>query len=177
MRLDSGTPGWCRAGVSELRVALVIMEAGARWPAGLEELQARYSRAIVESQPPGEAPSDFTRRVVRRVRGLLDAGERIDRVVLSLAPNAQPSLLACRYRMARAAVAGMTRHGVGRLVLFSEDGAPDELKHQLFAFADALFDGLRGTQVEVSVRFSSSKAGSGVQHIFPDGAPERKKLG
>ncbi|MBX3126275.1 MAG: hypothetical protein KF718_06140 [Polyangiaceae bacterium] len=158
--------------MNERQVALVIMESGARFPAGLAELQAQYAKAIVEAQPPGESAGEFTRRVVRRVRGLLDAGDRIDTIVLALASDADPGLLTPRYRMARASVAAMTRHGSGRLVLFAEETAPDELKHQMFGFAGALFDGLRGTRVAVDVRFSAPASRSGLHSFRADSAPE-----
>ncbi len=169
--LGESPEGGAEDDVSRKQVALVIMEAGARWPTDLAELQAHVSRTMVEAQPPEEDAAAFARRVVGRVRSILDSGEHISTVVMAFSENPDPSLTTPRYRVARASVAAMTRHGIGQLVLFANHRAPDALKHQLFSFAGALFDGLRGTRVEVSVRFSGGGTKGGLRPSPSDTLP------
>ncbi len=148
-------------------VALVIMEQGARWPADVAELQATVSRAVVDAQQPEESPKVFASRVVRRIQGFVDAGEAPVQVVLSTTESHCPDCAAARYKIARAALATMADRRSGQLVLFADHSVPDDIRHELFAFAGALCEGLSGSDVGVSVRFSTPAGKSGTHSVRP----------
>ncbi len=153
-------------------VALVIMERGARWPADVAELQARISRAVVDAQQPDESPKVFASRIVKRIQKIVDGGELPVRVVLSTTETHCPDCAAARYKIARAALAAMATHSKGQLVLFSDHSVSDDIKHELFAFAGALCEGLSGSDVGVNVRFSAPTAKSGTHSVRPEALSE-----
>lgn len=149
-------------------VAIVIMEQGAQFPAGVAELQARVSRAVVDAQQPDESPKSFASRIVRRLQRLANEGEVPASVVLSTTATQCPKCTAARYEIARAALAAMIAAGYGQLVLFSDQDVSDEVRHELFAFAGALCEGLGGADIAVNVRFSSHATKSGPRSVRPE---------
>jgi hypothetical protein len=152
-------------GEVESRAALVVMEAGARWPSYSGEIHGRASNAVVESQPPSESLAEFASRVVARVKRLEGRNTTIPVAIVAMSPRFDTEATAARYRVARAILSAMSAKGEGELVIATDEGLPDDAKHQLVAFAGALCDGLRGSDVSVRVRFTSSASKSGVRAV------------
>jgi hypothetical protein len=143
------------------------MEQGARWPADVAELQATVSRAVVDAQQPDESPKVFASRVVQRIQRFGEEGEVPVQVVLSTTASRCPDCAAARYQIARAVLAAMSDRRAGQLVLFADHSVSDDLRHELFAFAGALCEGLSGSDVGVGVRFSTPSGKSGMHSVRP----------
>jgi hypothetical protein len=147
---------------SDSRVAVVVTEAGARWPTYSREVHGRAASAVVECQPPSEALDEFSSRVTARVRRLQTRKSQIPVAIMATSARADSSATAARYRIARAVLSAMTAQGYGELIISADELLPDAARHELVAFAGALCDGLRGSDVVVRVRFASR---SGVRVI------------
>lgn len=148
-------------------VALVIMESHATWPARVSELQSRVGRALVESQQPSESPDEFATRVIARLKVLEERGDRVRTAMFAVADTADSEAMATRYRIARAVLSCMPEAGPAELTICADEHVEDDTRHQLFAFAGALADALRGGKVEVHVRFTPSASKSGVRSSRP----------
>jgi hypothetical protein len=143
----------------ETRTALVVMEAGARWPSFTRELSGRASSAIVESQPPSEGLDEFSYRVLARIRRLEERGTFIPVALLAVSPRTDAEATAARYRMARAIVTALGAYGTGELVIVAEEFVNEDQRHELIAFAGALCDSLNGSDINVRVRFGAGESG------------------
>jgi hypothetical protein len=152
-------------GEVENRAALVVMEAGARWPSYSGEVHGRASNAVVESQPPSETLAEFASRVVARIKRLVARNTTIPVAFVAMSPRFDAEATASRYRVARAILSAMSARGEGELLIATDEHLPDDARHQLVAFAGALCDGLRGSDVSVRVRFASSASRSGVRAL------------
>jgi hypothetical protein len=152
-------------GEVETRAALVVMEAGARWPSYSGEVHGRASNAVVESQPPSESLAEFASRVVARIKRLEAKKTTIPVAIVAMSQRVDGEATSARYRVARAILSAMSARGEGELVIAADEHLPDEARHQLVAFAGALCDGLRGSDVSVRVRFATSPSRSGVRAV------------
>jgi hypothetical protein len=161
-------------GEVESRAALVVMEAGARWPSYSGEIHGRASNAVVESQPPSESLAEFASRVVARVKRLEERHTTVPIAILAISPRFDSDAVAARYRVARAVLSAMSANRAGELVIATDEDLPEDARHQLVAFAGALCDGLRGSDVSVRVRFSSAAPKSGV-HAVSEPAPRLRR--
>lgn len=146
--------------LEETRTALVVMEAGARWPSYTRELQGRASSAVVESQPPSESFDEFSYRVLSRVRRVEERGTEIPIALLAVSSRVDTEATRARYRMARAILSVLTARGTGELVIIADEFLPEDARHELVAFAGALCDGLAGSKVNVRVRFGAGDSGT-----------------
>jgi hypothetical protein len=141
------------------RTALVVMEAGARWPSYTRELAGRASSAVVESQPVSESCEEFSARVVARVARMGERSVTVPVAILAVSQRIDPEARASRYLVARSVVTLMTAQDVGELLIIGDEHFADEVRHELLAFAGALCDGLAGSPVSVRVRFGSGQSG------------------
>ncbi|MCC6901218.1 MAG: hypothetical protein IT377_19750 [Polyangiaceae bacterium] len=145
---------------NDQRTALVVMEAGARWPSYTRELAGRASSAVVESQPAIESVAEFSARVVGRVARLAERSVSIPVAILAASQRIDPEARKCRYQVARAIVMSMATSGGGELLIMGDEHFGDEVRHELVAFAGALCDGLAGSAVTVRVRFGTGRSGT-----------------
>ena len=139
----------------ETKTALVVMEAGARWPSYPREIQGHASSAVVESQPPSESLDEFSYRVLARIRRIEERGMTIPIALLATSSRVDDEAVHARYRIARAIVNALTARGAGELVIIADEALPLDSRHELVAFAGALCDGLGGSSVNVRVRFGA----------------------
>jgi hypothetical protein len=153
---------------TETRTAVVVTEAGARWPSYSRDVHGRAGSAIVECQPPSEALDEFSTRVIERIRRLQARNSEIPVAIIATSARADDLATEARYRIARVLLSVMSSQGYGELIVSADECLPDEARHELIAFAGALCDGLRGSEVVVRVRFASL---SGVRPIVDADPP------
>ncbi|MCK6531651.1 MAG: hypothetical protein L6Q84_01665 [Polyangiaceae bacterium] len=152
---------------NDQKTALVVMEAGARWPSYTRELAGRASSAVVESQPAIESVAEFSARVIGRVARLAERSVRIPVAILAASQRIDPEARKCRYQMARAIVMAMAGAEGGELLIMGDEHFGEEVRHELVAFAGALCDGLAGSAVSVRVRFGTGRSGTHALAIPP----------
>jgi hypothetical protein len=144
--------------------SLVVVEAGAAWPACAGEYQQAQPNSVVEVQPDTESHVEFTARVERRIASIRKRGAV--RVAL-VAANESLDTVSLRGRHGLATLLAASMDGTGELVLTASVGSNAErVSHELFALAGALCDELRGSNVSVSVRFSDRASESGLRPSY-----------
>lgn len=149
------------------KTALVVMEAGARWPSYSREISGRASSAVVESQPPSESFQDFASRVVARVDKLSAGAAEVPVAIVAVGQRIDLEARAARYRIARSLLSLMLAHGEGELLILGDAHYADEVRHELVAFAGALCDGLGGSRVSVRVRFGDARLSRPDRRVAP----------
>ncbi len=145
---------------NDQKTALVIMEAGARWPSYARELAGRASSAVVESQQVSESLGEFSERVTGRLRRLAERQIRVPVAILATNQRIDREAEVARYQMARQVVGLLAEHGGGELLVMGGEHFADEVRHALMAFAGALCDGLHGSSVNVRLRFGADQSGT-----------------
>ena len=154
------------------RTAIVVMEAGARWPSYSRELAGRASSAVVEAQPAIGSLDEFAIRVTGRVARLVERSVTIPVAILATSQRIDPQARKARYQMARAMVSAMAANeGGGELLIMGDEHFADEVRHEFVAFAGALCDGLAGSAVSVRVRFGNGQSGTRALGIPPSTRP------
>ncbi len=155
---------------NEARAALVVMEAGARWPSYSRDFQTRVSSAVVESQPPSESLDEFSGRVIERLRRLRERGFNIPVAVFSTSARVDAEASAARERVARAIVEALSQQGNGELLIVTDEALELEARHELVVFAGALCNEFRSAEVNVRVRFGSHPSESGIRPLVDSSA-------
>jgi hypothetical protein len=138
------------------RSSIVIIEAGAGWPAWIAEYQRRAPNATVVAQTASEEPADFQVRVLHRLDEMGRGSNVLTVAVVLCAENAQHTARLARERVCQALIPALDG---GDLVLAATDDA-EAFKQELFALAGRLCETPRGKRVNVRVRFSSSESGT-----------------
>ena len=150
----------------ETLISVVVLELGATWPPWLGEYQKHAPNSMVIAQSADESGADFARRIERKMvevaaheaaihagllvsNGLLDAGS-----------------VQARERICAALLRVMLQKQHGELVLAADVTAADDVRHQLFALAGTLCDGLHGSAVSVRVRFDTVRPPRGVSGVM-----------
>lgn len=156
-------------------MSIVVLEAGAAWPAWLTEYQRLAPNAVVIAQARGEEPSAFRARVVHRINeATTSSGARVRVGVIVAGDAADEARLSLRENVARAILSVMAPAREAELVLAGDGHEMDESRQELFELAGALCEELGGTQVSVNVRFSNGK--SGVMRSVAPSAPDAEVL-
>jgi hypothetical protein len=159
-------------------MSIVVLEAGAAWPAWLAEYQRLAPNAVVIAQAAAEAPQAFQARVLHRVTEASNsngARVRVGVIVVADVPGQQRSSL--RQNVARALLKAMGATGKNHeaeLVLGGDSEELDDSRHEMFALAGTLCEELGGTKVSVRVRFSNGK--SGVMRSVTSSSPDVDSL-
>jgi hypothetical protein len=136
--------------------SIVIIEAGAGFPAWITEYQQRAPNAAVVAQTAGESAVAFRARVLHRLDEITRSG------VLSIGIALCVEGAGGEQRAARASIC---REIVGRLrasgdlVIAAMDG-DQAFKHELFALAGELCSTDRVPHVNVRVRFANNQSGT-----------------
>jgi hypothetical protein len=154
------------------RSSIVIIEAGAGWPAWIAEYQRRAPNATVVAQTASERHGEFRGRVLHRLDEIGRGPNVLTVGVVLCAHTAQEEALIAREGMCHALAAAL---GTGDLVLAATDDN-ERFKQELFALAGRLCEGATGSRVNVRVRFSSSESGtmpSVVPSSMPGSSPRR----
>lgn len=140
----------------EPATTLVVMEAGASWPAWVKELQRRAPNSMVEVQPSSEPAERFAARVQRRLSSLEARGVSLLGVAYAAASPASEEERAVRRALCEALLQHLSP--TGELVLsgdgWSSWGVDARSREELVGLAGDLSCRLRGRNQTVSVRFS-----------------------
>ena len=155
-------------------MSIVVLEAGAIWPAWLSEYQRLAPNAVVIAQARAETFDAFRTRVIHRVEeATTSSGARVRVGVLVSAVGVGEDRLEFREGVARAMLRVMGSNGEAELVLAGDGHEGDPARHELFALAGALCEELGGTQVNVRVRFAGK---SGVMRTVSPSSPDTDSL-
>jgi hypothetical protein len=127
--------------------SVVVIEAGAPWPAFLEQEHHGPDRDVL-SQQRDESSADFARRVVGRLRTLSAAKITVGLGILAVGMDRTDAAVQNRYRIARALVEARATQG-SELTLVAAGLAP---RHDLFALAGLVCGELSGSDLTVKVR-------------------------
>ena len=148
-------------------LSLVVIEAGARWPAFDVDRQRLAPDCVVISQQQSEPDPSFAQRVIGRVAALQSKGNSLRLAIVATRSSQSPKALDARSRIARSLVVASAK-GPAELVLVGS--AAKGTRHDLFAIAGALCDGLAGADVVVRVRqlAAGTHASSGFDERSPD---------
>lgn len=152
-------------------MSIVVLEAGAVWPAWLAEYQRLAPNAVVIAQARAETPVAFRGRVVHRITEATGSGKARVRVGVIVAGDGGEESTSVREAIARAILKLMKAGSEAELMLAGEGQESD--RAQLFSLAGVLCQGLGGTGVSVKVRFSSAR--SGVMRSVSASLPEPEK--
>jgi hypothetical protein len=154
------------------RSSIVIIEAGAGWPAWIAEYQRRAPNATVVAQTASEGHDEFKARVLHRLDEIGRGPYLLSVAVMLCAENSNDGVRSAREQVCRALSAAL---GAGDLVLAATDDA-EPFKQELFGLAGRLCEGPNGARTNVRVRFSSSESGtmpSVVPTSHPSSSPRR----
>jgi hypothetical protein len=152
-------------------LSIVVLEAGAAWPAWLTEYQRLAPNAVVIAEARAEAAVQFEARVVHRVEeATAHSGPRVRVGVMVLADPADREREAGRKNIAWALLKAMGAAHEAELVLAGDGQESDGSRHELFALAGTLCEELGGTHVNVRVRFTHGK--SGVMRAITPSSPD-----
>lgn len=138
------------------RSSIVVIEAGAGWPAWIAEYQRRAPNATVVAQTASEGDAEFRRRVLHRLDEMGRGSNVLSVAVVLCAENAHEQAQTSRESICHALSAAL---GGGDLVLAATDDT-EPFKQELFALAGRLCEAPHASRVNVRVRFSSSESGT-----------------
>ena len=151
--------------------SIVIIEAGAGWPAWIAEYQRRAPNATVVAQTASEGHADFQVRVLHRLDEMRRGSNVLSVAVVLCAENAHDQARAGREAVCHALAAALSG---GDLVLAATDDA-EVFKQELFALAGRLCETPHGGRVNVRVRFSSSESGT-MPSVMPAAPPNTRRV-
>jgi hypothetical protein len=157
-------------------MSIVVLEAGAAWPAWLTEYQKLAPNAVVIAQARSESCESLGARVAHRVgEALNDDGVRVRVGVIVAADVDGESRGAARESIARTLIRAMrAQSGEADLVLAGDNDDLEASRHELFALTGTLCEELGGSKVSVRVRFSNAK--SGIMRSAAPSAPDVEPL-
>jgi hypothetical protein len=139
-RLD-GVEGCC----------LFAMECGGQWPTWMPPPPS--SRVLVQTAQ--ESPGAFASRVVRAIAAVRGEREELGTVVIAAGRGIEhEQVLDARSRITQAAAKAMNG-GPGLVLLSAHRLLPMETRHELLSTAGALAAQLRGSAIEIRVRFDA----------------------
>jgi len=148
------------------RSSIVIIEAGAGWPAWIVEYQRRAPNATVVAQTASEGPTEFRARVLHRLDEIGRGPNVLSVAVVLCAETAAVEARSEREVVCRALANALA---AGDLVIAATDDA-EPFKQELFGLAGRLCEGPNGARANVRVRFSSSESGT-MPSVVPTAAP------
>jgi hypothetical protein len=146
------------------RSSIVVIEAGAGWPAWIAEYQRRAPNATVVAQTASEGHVEFQARVLHRLDEMGKGTNVLSVGVVLCAENAHAR--ASRERVCSALALALDG---GDLVLAATDDA-EPFKQELFALAGRLCEAPQTSRVNVRVRFSTSESGT-MPSVMPVSQP------
>ena len=145
--------------------SLVVVEAGAKWPACAGEYQHTQPNSVVEVQAEFETSASFVARVLRRIDAMRRRGTIRVAILAANGMLDHPGKQAKR-DLARGLASAMQSEGELVLTASLDSGEAESLRHELFAIAGLLCDELKGQDVSVSVRFSDATDQSGLRPSY-----------
>jgi len=137
--------------------ALVVMEPGSDWPGHIGD-----SMDVVAFSHEGE---DLLGRTEAKLVFLRRSKKDVRVAVLACNSATDGAAVVRRARVARTLLAAVTNTTGGRLILGASGRASHQLRHELFALAEALTEEIRGTTATVSLRFTEASRGDAVRTL------------
>lgn len=134
-------------------VEVVVRETGSPWPEWLNRAPAT-DRIVMSADD--EAESELSSRVQRLTERLAREGRRVRRAVVLVGVAPDNQLFDSRRRFARALIHQMDP-GPGSELVFVARPTP-EVQQKLIVLMGALGDLLKGTRIDVSLRFCQPAA-------------------
>jgi hypothetical protein len=161
----------------EALLSVVVLELGSSWPPWLAEYQKHAPNSVVVAQSAGESSALFAQRIGRKADeiGAHDAAIHAGLLVSNGALDAQS--VAARELICSHLLRLMIEKKRGELVLAADVTAGDDVRHELFALAGTLCDGLRGSAVSVRVRFDTVRPKNAVSGVMKTALPSREDEG
>ena len=133
-------------------MSIVVLEAGAAWPAWLTEYQRLAPNAVVIAQASAESVDAFQQRVLHRVEeASAHGGARVRAGVIVCTDSPEQKRSTLRQNIARGLLKAMGTGREAEVVLGGDSEELEASRHELFALAGTLCEELGGTQVSVRV--------------------------
>ncbi len=166
--------GQARQNGDEEDCCLFAMECGGQWPTWMPPPPSSH----VLVQTAQEVPSAFASRVVRAIAALCCDRQGLHTVVIAAGRAVESEqVLMARSRITQAAAKAMNG-GPGLVLLSAHCLLPVETRHELLSTAGALAALLRGSAIEIRVRFDAPPLLRSTSRVRenpgPKSAPERR---
>ena len=133
------------------KACVVVLEAGAPWPAGVLGASVNRDEVVVVHEAPGETDRELLARLVLLCSVQAKAGVRFQTAVLSCSGAGGDRRLESRTRLACGLLTQLLRTPDSRLVLVTDDRR-GPTTNSLLGIAGVMVDFLTGTSVSVDVR-------------------------
>ncbi len=133
------------------KACVVVLEAGAPWPAGVLGSSVNRDEVVVVHEAPGETDRELLARVLLLCSVQAKAGVHFQTAVLSCSCAGGDGRLESRTRMACGLLTQLLRTPDSRLVLVTDDRR-GPTTNSLLGLAGVLVDFLTGTSVSIDVR-------------------------
>jgi hypothetical protein len=154
----------------EALLSVVVLELGSSWPPWLAEYQKDAPNSVVIAQSAGESGVEFASRISRKMDEIAAHDSVIHAGLLVSNGTLDAASVSARERICSHLLRVMIQKKRGELVLAADVTAGDDVRHQLFALAGTLCDGLRGSEVSVRVRFDTVRPAAGVSGVMKSAA-------
>jgi hypothetical protein len=136
---------------TEQKACVVVLEAGAPWPAGVFGSSVNRDEVVVVHEAPGETDRQLLARVLLLCSAQAKAGVHFQTGVLSCSGTSDDGRLESRTRLACGLLTQLLRTADSRLVLVTDDRR-GPTTNSLLGLAGVLVEFLTGTSVSIDVR-------------------------
>jgi len=150
----------------ETLLSVVVLELGASWPTWLAEYQKHAPDSVVLAQSSGESGAEFAHRIARKMDEIALREAAIHAGFLVSNGKLDEEAVLARERICSLLLRVMVQKERGELVLAADVKTGDDFRHELFSLAGTLCDELRGSPVNVRVRFDTLRPTSGVSGVM-----------
>jgi hypothetical protein len=133
------------------KACVVVLEAGAPWPAGVFGSSVNRHEVVVVHEEPGETDRQLLARVLLLCSAQAKSGVRFQTGVLSCSGTSDDGRLESRTRLACGLLMQLLRTPDSRLVLVTDDRR-GPATNSLLGLAGVLVEFLTGTSVSIDVR-------------------------
>ncbi len=144
---------------TERKGCVVVLEAGAPWPAGIFGSNVNRDEVVVVHEGPDETDRELLARVMLCCSAQAKAGVRFQVAVLSCSGEHDNGRLESRTRLACGLLSNLLAVPDSRLVLVTDDRR-GPTTNSLLGLAGVLVEFLTGTGVSVDVRAEPQPAAS-----------------
>jgi hypothetical protein len=136
---------------TEHKACVVVLEAGAPWPAGIFGSDVKRREVVAVHEAPGETDRQLLARVLLLCSAQAKAGVHFQTAVLSCSGTSDDRRLESRTRLACGLLTQLLRTPDSRLVLVTDDRR-GPTTNSLLGLAGVLVEFLTGTSVSIDVR-------------------------
>ena len=147
---------------AEAGACVMVVEAGAAWVSRqVDDGVSEASDRVLVAQQADETPAELSLRALRHCDALTRSGKPLVAGVVVASDTISDDVFQARCQIARAMIRAMAGCDTARLIFAAPSTLSDGGRHELMAIAGTLTAQLRGTRVEVSVRFIDANEKSG----------------